>query len=250
VRVPDAWTVSQRVADLACLLQIRAKIRLLYGAEPFPFQTLNFRVGSEQETHSDAMHFHSFPARMMCGVWVALEDVDETNGPLHYYPGSHTLPVYTFAELGVPVQGTPNDYGLYSAIYVPFIQKLIAAHGLKKSVLTVRKGQALIWAANLLHGGEPIRDPGRTRFTQVTHYFFEGCDYYTPMWSDLARGDIFRRTPYNIVTRSSIPLRDAPVAAPAEPEPVVRPSTPRRAAAQARAPWWKRLSRLDGRKAG
>ena len=30
----------------------------------------------------------------MCGVWVALEDITEDNGPLHYYPGSHRLPDY------------------------------------------------------------------------------------------------------------------------------------------------------------
>ena len=36
-------------------------------------------------------------------------------------------------------------------------------------------GQALIWAANLFHGGSPIVDTTRTRLSQVTHYYFEGC---------------------------------------------------------------------------
>jgi ectoine hydroxylase-related dioxygenase (phytanoyl-CoA dioxygenase family) len=36
----------------------------------------------------------------MCGVWVALEDIDMGNGPLIYYPGSHRVPEVTMKELG------------------------------------------------------------------------------------------------------------------------------------------------------
>ena len=61
-----------------------------YGREPLPFQTLNFRVGTQQEPHSDAFHFNSDPPGFMCGVWVALEDIDEASGPLVYFPGSQS----------------------------------------------------------------------------------------------------------------------------------------------------------------
>jgi len=33
-----------------------------------------------------------------------------------------------------------------------------------------RKGDALIWAADLAHGGSPITDPRLTRRSLVTHY--------------------------------------------------------------------------------
>ena len=46
---------------------------------------------------------------------------------------------------------------------------------------TLRKGEALIWSSNLLHGGSPQRDPSLTRWSQVTHYFFEGCRYWKPL---------------------------------------------------------------------
>jgi hypothetical protein len=45
----------------------------------------------------------------------------------------------------------------------------------------VHKGQAVIWAANLLHGGSLQRDRSRTRHSQVTHYFFEGSRVFNPM---------------------------------------------------------------------
>ncbi|NJN44140.1 MAG: phytanoyl-CoA dioxygenase family protein, partial [Anaerolineae bacterium] len=68
-----------------------------------PFQTLDFRVGSEQRAHPDTVHFNSYPPRFLAGVWVALEDVGEDNGTLFYYPGSHKLPEAGFAELGLRV---------------------------------------------------------------------------------------------------------------------------------------------------
>ena len=46
----------------------------LYGRRAWPFQTLNFPVGTQQHYHSDSVHFSSVPERFMCGVWVDLED--------------------------------------------------------------------------------------------------------------------------------------------------------------------------------
>ena len=74
------------------------------------------------------------------------------------------------------------------------------ASGQKKEVFKVKKGQALIWAANLYHGGEPILKEGSTRHSQVTHYFFNDCMYYSPVWSDMPIEKTFMRRPTNILT--------------------------------------------------
>ena len=51
-------------------------------------------------------------------------------------------------------------------------------------------------SANLLHGGSRQLATQRTRHSQVTHYFFEGCRYYTPL---LSRGrDVAWRHPVSI----------------------------------------------------
>jgi hypothetical protein len=55
----------------------------------------------------------------------------------------------------------------------------------------------VIWAANLLHGGSLQRNKQRSRHSQVTHYFFEGCKYYTPILS--TRDQITWRDPQWIV---------------------------------------------------
>jgi hypothetical protein len=189
-RIQDGWRFSRAVRRLVVWPRVLQILRELYGREPLPFQSLNFPVGTEQKVHSDAIHFNTMPAGWMCGVWFALEDIDENNGPLVYYPGSHKLPEYTLED--IPVEVVPGTYQNYH-YYESFVENLIRTHRLQPRHATMRKGQAFIWSSNLLHGGSPRRDLNRSRHSQVTHYFFEGCQYYTPLWSTRER--VFWRDP-------------------------------------------------------
>ncbi len=197
-RAQDEWRTMAAIKELACNDFVIAKLKELYGRNPIPFQTLNFPVGTQQNTHSDTIHFHSFPQRWMCGVWVALEDINKECGPLHYYPGSHRLPTLTMEDVGVTLadEFDDKDRTKISKIYEKYeiaIKELIEISGIEKQILCIEKGDLLIWSANLLHGGEPIVKQGSTRFSQVTHYYFEGCRYYTPLFSDLNLSNISYR---------------------------------------------------------
>jgi phytanoyl-CoA dioxygenase PhyH len=176
-RIQDAWRISANVRALALSPAIHAVLATLYGRTPRPFQTLNFQKGTEQSVHSDTIHFNSMPSGFMCGVWVALEDVDVDNGPLVYFPGSHRFEEVTLED--VAADADDRDYPRYER----YIVDLIERERLEPAYGTLRKGQALIWSANLLHGGMPLRDQSRTRQSQVTHFFFDGCRYYTPLRS-------------------------------------------------------------------
>ena len=208
IRLQDAWSMSPGVRHLACLEKIKDTLALLYGRTAFPFQTLNFSHGSQQRAHSDTIHFQSVPDRFMAGVWIALEPADANNGPLEYFPGSQKLPCVTLADAGIRGSDTAlGDYRPYMEFYEPLIQEIIKANRLEKHEAHLTSGQALIWSANLLHGGGPIREPGRTRQSQVTHYFFEDCLYYTPMHSDPLIGKIYHREPINIATGQPVQNR-------------------------------------------
>ncbi|MEO1252321.1 MAG: phytanoyl-CoA dioxygenase family protein [Pseudomonadota bacterium] len=185
-RAQDLWRQSAAVRDLAAAPQVLSLLSELYERRAFPFQTLNFPAGSEQRTHSDTYHFNSFPPRFMCGLWIALEDVDEGNGPLHYYPGSHKLPVVSVDDVG----------SLKYSDYEDYVARLIARHEFRKELGILRRGEAILWSANLLHGGEPIREAGRTRLSQVNHYYFDGCAYFTPL--NAQDGGPFLRAPFDI----------------------------------------------------
>ncbi|MGH9807900.1 MAG: phytanoyl-CoA dioxygenase family protein, partial [Terriglobia bacterium] len=168
----------------------------------WPFQTLNFPVGTQQHYHSDSVHFSSIPERFMCGVWVALEDVSEGAGPLEYYPGSHKWPIVYNDQIGVRASGSRRhpSQDAYHQLWEALVEKT----GIAPQYFSPRKGDALIWAANLLHGGSRQRDPNATRWSQVTHYFFENCCYITPMASDVFVGKLQLRRHVNIATRKQV----------------------------------------------
>ncbi len=204
-RIQNAWTTSSGVKAIATAPKILHWLNLLYQRQPIPFHTLNFPRGTEQATHSDSVHFSSIPHRFMCGVWVALENIDLENGPLHYYPGSHKLPIYNLNDLGFSCSLTGGRPYKFYPHYIEFIQQLIQQQNLQKVELTIPRGKALIWAANLLHGGSPILDPNRTRYSQVTHYYFSDCMYYTPLLSDPYLGRVYLNKITNILTGEVIP---------------------------------------------
>jgi ectoine hydroxylase-related dioxygenase (phytanoyl-CoA dioxygenase family) len=206
-RITDAWKFNTHVKLVATAPKVLALLEDLYGRKPLPFQTINFPTGTEQRVHSDAVHFNSEPAGYMCGVWVALEDIDLDNGPVEYYPGSHKLPEITMEDVDRAgyithsyferfkaavhdirhIHRPGRKYSEYAYLsYEAFIGEMIQHMGIEPQYATLKKGQALLWAANLLHGGSPQRDKRRTRLSQVTHFFFENCRYYTPR---LGRGD-------------------------------------------------------------
>ncbi len=176
-RVFNGWKWSRAIRHMALAPRVLRILRQLYGREPKPFQTLNFPIGTEQKVHSDTIHFNSDPPGYMCGVWVALEDIDLNNGALVYYPGSHKFPVLRMEDVA-PGPGTEH-YPRYEA----HVEHLINTKGVEPAYGVLKKGQALIWAANLFHGGSSHRDKSRTRHSQVTHYYFEGCQYYMPLES-------------------------------------------------------------------
>ncbi len=197
-RVQDAWHRSTAIRRLANLPLIRKRLKAAYGRNPFAFQTLNFQRGSQQHFHSDIMHFSSLPARFMCGVWIALEDIAPDSGPLVYKLGSHRAPVLTMHDAGVTnVHPTHDDYEHY---YVPHFAAWLEAANLPTETLVIKKGQAFVWAANLAHGGSAIANPSATRRSLVVHYFFEGCLYLTPRFSNFATGALHLRLPPDLRT--------------------------------------------------
>lgn len=191
-RVQDGWLRNSAIRRLATHPRVLEFLTELYQRRPIPFQTLNFAQGTEQAVHSDTMHFDSAPMGFMCGVWIALEDIDPGSGPLVYYPGSQRLPVFKGDDLG------GRGYG---DGYVPLVARTLEGSGLSAETAPIRRGEAFIWASNLFHGGSPITDPAKTRLSQVTHVYFEGCSYFTPLASQEGQGRIFWREPYDIAER-------------------------------------------------
>jgi ectoine hydroxylase-related dioxygenase (phytanoyl-CoA dioxygenase family) len=142
-----------------------------------PFQTINFIRGSSQRAHSDSIHMTTYPLGYLIAVWIALEDTTLNNGPLFFYPGSHRLPYLlneAFNEGSTSLRLGRKDYGDYE----DRIEETIREKQLEKEIFIARKGDVLIWHANLIHGGMPILDPTLTRKSMVIHYFADDVIKY------------------------------------------------------------------------
>ena len=127
----------------------------------------------------------------MVGVWVAFEDCTVDNGALRVVKGSHKWEQYDYGHINVPHPDTRNDGEKLSyRDYDQFVRRLVQAKDAKETSVAMKKGQAIIWTSNLLHGGTEVLNDKVSRKSQAIHYFFHGCKkYYTPMFSDPMLGE-------------------------------------------------------------
>ncbi|RIV81160.1 phytanoyl-CoA dioxygenase [Aurantiacibacter xanthus] len=202
-RIQDAWKTDKDVHAIASNPAMLDLLSKLYGRRAFPFQTLNFPVGTQQSAHADSVHFSSLPERFMCGVWLAMEDISATAGPLFYVRGSHRWPIVSNAMIGRRGYGSVSHSA--QAPYAEAWAAMCETYDKVEEPFLARKGQALIWCANLLHGGSRQTDPKLTRWSQVTHYFFDDCIYYTPAFSDETLGQLALRNLVSIEDQSPKP---------------------------------------------
>ncbi len=157
--------------------QLLSLLSFLLGKPVVPFQSISFVQGSEQRAHSDAIHMSTQPPGYLIATWTALEDCTLDNGPLFYYPGSHRLPYVTTADY--PSGNSRFTLGRHSnRRYEEHIAKLVEKHAFSKKLHLARRGDVLIWHANLLHGGSPIARRDATRRSIVCHYFAAGVFCY------------------------------------------------------------------------
>lgn len=154
-------------------------LRILLERDPKPLQTIASHKGSQQGVHSDSIHMTTYPLGYLAAAWIAFEDIHPDSGPLIYYPGSHKLP-YVFSEdVNISEKDFREEgYGPYHARYEPYIQGLIRQHGLEAKHFHAKKGDVLIWHANLLHGRSIRNNMQLTRKALVCHFFGKGVFVY------------------------------------------------------------------------
>jgi ectoine hydroxylase-related dioxygenase (phytanoyl-CoA dioxygenase family) len=185
--------IHKHVPEMHSLLHhpvITDAIDMLLGFKCIPFQTIPSYFGSEQLAHSDAIHMATFPLGFLAAAWIALEDITPDSGPLLYYPGSHKLPYMLSREVGIDVREARIGTGVYHERYEPAIAALVRDRGLTAKYFTAKKGDALIWHHNLVHGGSPVSNVNSTRKSLVCHYFTDSALCYHDLTGSIADVDI------------------------------------------------------------
>lgn len=168
---------SEIIKEIGLEKSLLDLLDLLLDGKTKLFQSINFINGSQQKTHSDSIHMTTFPLGGLIGVWIALEDIKADQGALHYYPGSHKLPYYMNSDYDNEgnfwMLGDKGNKG-----YEIMLQEKVQELNLKKEIFECKKGDMLIWHANVLHGGEPHTNKDKTRKSMVFHFFDENSICY------------------------------------------------------------------------
>jgi hypothetical protein len=174
-------------------------LTLIFERPALAFQGLCFRWGSQQAIHQDSAFVKVSSPLEFAASWVALEDIQPGSGELEYYVGSHRLEDYLF-------EGRYKWMPLKSPEYQRFIDSLrerSEALGLERQRFLPKKGDVLLWSADLAHGGSPDVQPGLTRKSIVTHYCPINCE---PVYADPSRR--FPRSRYSDIAYFTCPKRD------------------------------------------
>ena len=188
-RIVEAWKYSKNVAKLANNSKLNKILKFLYQSKPLPFSTINFIGGTEQPFHSDYIHFGSLPHKYLVGAWFALENTNKFNGALRVVPGSHKLPLIDYQDLKLKKPQNILELEKNYRVYEKYIKEIIEVKKLKFKELYLNKGEVILWAANLLHGGSKVKNKRLTRRSQVVHFHFKNSEvYYNPGFSEPKKG--------------------------------------------------------------
>lgn len=197
-RIVEAWKYISEISDVAHSPIIKKTLYNFYNKKPLPFSTINFTHGSNQPLHSDYVHFGSIPEGYLCGVWIALEDIKEGSGELQIGLETNKWPIFRFSDHGLKkpksIKDIKNNYNCYEN----WVEKKIKEDNIQIKKCYLKKGQALIWDYNLLHGGAEIKNSNLTRKSLVIHYHFEKTIAYNPNFS-FFNSESFQERKFNIV---------------------------------------------------
>ena len=184
-RIVEAWKNILEIRKIAynkTLIKLLKKLK--NNKEPIPFSSINFMKGTEQPMHSDYIHFATLPHNYLLGVWIAMEDINKDSGPLAIVEKSHKFPILTNEKLSLTIPKNEIELKKNYTVYENYVKKLINKNKCEIKELPIKKGQLIIWDANLLHGALKIKNKTLSRKSMVLHYHFAGCKkYFNPIYS-------------------------------------------------------------------
>lgn len=226
---------------------------VLFGAPTALYTSLFYEVGSQQPMHRDTPVFATRPEYLYFGTTVYLEPAGDDNGCLEVMEGGHRLEELDREAMALVRYGSMSklpdlDDGIWNEYQESVVSQGLA-RGLTVKRLHAEPGDSLIWHPQLPHGGTPIVDRTRTRFSLVMHNTPVGVPVYhqraffnpdaklpeTAAWSyrevdgrqiaDFRHGVSFDH--HNNYTLDQFVLPEVPVAeAEVAPEPEAEPAPP------------------------
>lgn len=165
--------VNAASAQLAAFVpEIRDFLAAVFDEEPLAFQSLFFERGSQQRIHQDTAYVVASEPVRIAAAWIALEDVQEGNGELVYYPGSHRFDEFLFGTPEEPSKSwnIGRDGQPMHQEFLAGLDSQAAERGIDRASFLPKRGDVLLWHADLAHGGSKQTNEAATRRSIVVHY--------------------------------------------------------------------------------
>ena len=170
IKLLDVYAYSEAARQIMFAPKIEYFLRTVFERDVLCFQNLTFEMGSTQGIHQDTAYVVCSKPMELAASWVALEDVKPGSGELRYYPGSHRYPDFNFGDETRKHWDVNIDGVDAHKAFIKSLHDNAKEMGLELDHFRPRKGDALIWSADLAHGGAPITNPALTRRSYVSHY--------------------------------------------------------------------------------
>lgn len=172
----DLHWFSDAVRDSIFCPEILRFLHLIFERPVLASQTLTFYHGSQQPIHQDSAYVPYTLPLQFAATWIALEDVEAGTGELEYFVESHRkLPEFLYNGAHKNVREAQR-FGAGDNIvaeeveqHLQAIQREAEQHHLARERFLARRGDVLVWHADLAHGGSPTGSR-KTRKSLVTHY--------------------------------------------------------------------------------
>ncbi len=170
-KVLDTSLLFAEGDDLSFSLPLAMFLQELFSGPALAFQSLHFEVGSTQTVHQDTAYVvvEDQPLQLAAS-WIALEDVQPGSGELVYFAGGHRLPDFPYGGGDSKHFNFNRDGNDAHVAHLNYLASESSRQGYERRSFLPKKGDVLIWHADLPHGGGEITKPGVTRRSLVTHY--------------------------------------------------------------------------------
>lgn len=170
----DAFGYSELARQVIAAPPVLDFLGALFDDTPKAFQSLNLNTGTAQAMHKDTAYVKVDGNPLaLAASWTALEDVEAGNGELEYLIGSHRAPDFLFGGMSKWMENFSDE----NQAFLDSIQADAERLGHKRGRFLARRGDVLVWHADLAHADSPAL-PDRTRQALLTHFCPGGFEPY------------------------------------------------------------------------
>lgn len=168
-RIVDIYMVNDLAKKILLTDEISQFLKLCFEEPPLLFQSLSFIKGSNQGIHQDTAYVVTNQPMKLIASWIALEDINPGSGELEFYPQSHRYEEFLFSGQHKHFS-SGRDGDQEHQRFTNHLKQQIQISRKTSQRFLAKKGDVLLWHADLYHGGSNVLDEKLTRNSIVGHY--------------------------------------------------------------------------------